>query len=371
MSVINQMLKDLDNRTTKSIQQGEVRHLFHSSRYRSTRKKWLAISVFSAAGLLFAADLYVVSQHWRLSHHVKSDSNAKIQLKQFVQEAQPILTAPSSFTQAPVILTGLTMQTQNNTTFLRLLFSATTLYRIGINEKSDALIATFDHAHLITSLPTINYTDSAIQHIGIENHSNDQLVISIYPKQNVHLQQAQFDPINANTFQLNFSNTQTTSVSKLKPQPLNVNEIYQQALQLWQNRNEVEAENYLRQALRENPDALPLVLLEARIRVDKNQIKTALHLLEKHAPSINIHPEYYAFLAALYQRSNQAHMAASLYQQLIELQPHNGIWWIGLGISLNAVGRQADALQAFHRAEQEDGLTPTLKAYVEEQIHAV
>ncbi|MDO9192399.1 MAG: hypothetical protein Q7U12_05840, partial [Undibacterium sp.] len=78
--------------------------------------------------------------------------------------------------------------------------------------------------------------------------------------------------------------------------------------------------------------------------------------------------DFLAFLAALQQRASHHKEAADLYQQALKKMPQNAVWWMGLGISLQADGRNKEALDAFGYAKSGNGLSPDLLAFVEQKI---
>ncbi len=78
--------------------------------------------------------------------------------------------------------------------------------------------------------------------------------------------------------------------------------------------------------------------------------------------------DYQAFLAALLQRDSRNKEAAELYLQALQKSPQTGIWWMGLGISLQAESRVPEAQEAFSRAKASNSLSPELLAFVESKL---
>ena len=89
------------------------------------------------------------------------------------------------------------------------------------------------------------------------------------------------------------------------------------------------------------------------------------------APTIAKDPEYHAFLAGLYEQNGQPLLAARVYNQLVHLVPTQGVWWMGLGISLEQLNKSNEALIAYNSALKTRALNPELQAYVDSRITAL
>src|SRR5262249_11280629 len=76
-------------------------------------------------------------------------------------------------------------------------------------------------------------------------------------------------------------------------------------------------------------DEYKLALQKAGALVDQGKLREALNLLERSPPSLTDYPEYYAYLAALYQRNGDSMMSATLYDQLLMVDHKNSAWWVG------------------------------------------
>jgi len=393
MSVINQMLKDLDKRTGEQPKFNLPNFGYHklaSNKHRS--QKWLAIAMLLVAGGLLVADLYVVGQHINNIFEKSKIKPLPIKTKSAVYYSE-IKQQP--FAQSllanikPAELTEMFVKNQIESTTFELNFSNSVLYRIIQNNQSGVITLTFENANLLQKLPLINYSQSSIANLKILSQTNNQLTLLIYPKSGVNLEQAGFDLSNPKLFTIKFSAPTIPLVEKLsvpildpavslksnvlpkKPiiLPINAGDIYQQAVKLWQEQKQTDAELLIKDNLKKFPQEISLILLKARIELDEGKVRSAIQSLEKHSPEIIDHPEYYSLLAALYQRNNQAALSAKLYQQLIAIEPGNAIWWLGLAVSLDSLGKHLTAMHAYQQADQSNGLTPTLKAFVETKIY--
>ena len=129
-----------------------------------------------------------------------------------------------------------------------------------------------------------------------------------------------------------------------------------------------EAAASLQEGLALNARNTGFAMLLARIMVESKDIPTALIVLQRHAAPADRNPDFHAFAAALYQRLDRHPEAIEQYQTALGLAPSAGVWWLGLGISFQAVGRPKDALEAFTRAKSAGNLAPDLLAFVEQRL---
>jgi MSHA biogenesis protein MshN len=129
-----------------------------------------------------------------------------------------------------------------------------------------------------------------------------------------------------------------------------------------------QAETLLQDGLAQNiaPSALAMAL--ARLQMERGDQNAALSTLERYASQAQDSADYQAFQAALLQRVERHAEAVAHYQAALRAQPNRAVWWMGLGISLQAEKRVADAAQAFNRARATPGLSPELQAFVEQRL---
>jgi Flp pilus assembly protein TadD len=111
--------------------------------------------------------------------------------------------------------------------------------------------------------------------------------------------------------------------------------------------------------------------LDAELLVRRGAVADALRVLESALPDIHVMPEHYAFMAALAQRSGDNTRAAKLYQEVLAIRPDDGVWWTGLGISLERLKQVQAALNAYRHASQTGDLNPDVAQFVAQRIKAL
>ena len=129
-----------------------------------------------------------------------------------------------------------------------------------------------------------------------------------------------------------------------------------------------QAEQVLQDGLALNLAPPVLAMALARLQIERGDQATALLTLEHYLPQAQDNADYRAFYAALLQRGERHAEAIAHYQAALRGQPNRALWWMGLGISLQAEKRGAEAEQAFSRARATPGLSPELQAFVEQRL---
>ena len=130
-----------------------------------------------------------------------------------------------------------------------------------------------------------------------------------------------------------------------------------------------EAMRQLQQSLALDPKQPAQAMMLARLQLDKTGGgAAALDTLKRSLPFAGEHLDYRAFLAGVLQREQRYREAAEQYQLALQAAPDNSVWWMGLGIALQADNQPAQARVAFERAKGLQTLSPQLQAFVERKL---
>lgn len=129
-----------------------------------------------------------------------------------------------------------------------------------------------------------------------------------------------------------------------------------------------EAVRTLNEGLSADRTQVGLAMMLARLQVDRQDTRAAIQTLQLSLPYAAERADYHAFMAALFQRDTRHKEAIEHYLAALKKSPSNGIWWMGIGISLQAENRIPEARDALTRAKLSGTLSPDLLAFVEQKL---
>jgi MSHA biogenesis protein MshN len=109
----------------------------------------------------------------------------------------------------------------------------------------------------------------------------------------------------------------------------------------------------------------------ARLQVEAGDITDGLNTLEQGLSFAKNDADYQNFLATLLQRANRHEEAINHYTNALSLNSTSPSSLIGLGISLQAVGKLEQSQEAFTRAQSIATLSPELSVFVEQRIKQI
>lgn len=130
-----------------------------------------------------------------------------------------------------------------------------------------------------------------------------------------------------------------------------------------------EAATLLRRGVQLAPGFMPFRESYARILVSRGQLRQAEQTLTAgRLSSVAAEPDSFALLAAIYQRRGKYEAAASIYRKLLAFRPEEAVWWMGLGIALESGGKPGQARIAYRKALDGGALPAKLKRFVNDRL---
>ncbi len=408
MSLINQMLKDLEKRKDReqTITSIPIIQTFDSD-HISSRSKIIT-------GVIIASLLLV------LISFVQSFFTSKHQSIQTIQKDKPALVTQNvapmidNSLLTPVNITGITVQTRENITEITFMLNHPALYELTSNNMQNQLVLTIEKSQLLTEIPPAHFMNDAIQSlnasemngdmrfnltlnanaalkyvnlntdnknpelvIAIENRAADTHNISIQHNaaiktpaaQSLLLQKYQIALEEAKLGKLQQAISNLSALLEVDPEYQDARTTL--AALLIDKGNTPQATRIVNDGLNIFPDYAPFVELKARLLTHDGKIQQALNLLQSAVPPISENPDYHALIAALYERSNKDLFAVRTYQKLLAIDPHNGSWWFGLAVSYDKLGKTRDAATAYERAQSEGHLNTASLAYLQKRLESL
>ena len=127
------------------------------------------------------------------------------------------------------------------------------------------------------------------------------------------------------------------------------------------------AEALLQQGLGRFPLHAPYAHLLARLLLTVGRHAEAITYLEAALPGASRDAGYHGLLAGLYRHAGKPARAVKHYTIALALSPDHGEWWMGLGIVQEQLGDHGRAYSAFSRA-MEFRLETALRDYISERL---
>jgi Tfp pilus assembly protein PilF len=140
------------------------------------------------------------------------------------------------------------------------------------------------------------------------------------------------------------------------------------ALLLEQRRNDA-AQRVLRDALAKDPSQPVFSLALARILAEQHDYMAALDVMDR-AGGVSKNADFQAVRGAVMQRLGRHQEAVDAYLAAIQGGVQPATTWVGLGISLEALGRRSEASQAYRRSLG-GALTREVRDYAESRVRAL
>lgn len=106
----------------------------------------------------------------------------------------------------------------------------------------------------------------------------------------------------------------------------------------------------------------------ARLQLDHGELDTAAQTLARSLDYPEVSPDYMAFYASLLQRQQKHAEAVTQFQRALGRRRNVGVWLLGLGVSLEALGRGAEAQEAYRLAKTSGNLSADLQAFADQKL---
>jgi tetratricopeptide (TPR) repeat protein len=407
MSLINKILKELDQNEKKpNIDQIPLNINFDNV----PQKKNLNFKILVILGMLiiFFSSILLFS-YLPKSHNKQLNTQhqktlpippPKLVTKPQAQAASPIITA-----EPAIKLDDVTINVDNNKTTVDFVLSQNTYYYVSHGKTLSQLIITLGNTSMLKDIP-VKLENTAIKsltfdrlkdsvNVNIELLPSTQIMeLQLYDQPRNQLQLVLFNnrtPLGKVTkteatltpeqqtevrFQKSLDliaqhkNSQaiTELQSVIKSQPDNF-KAYESLINLYINNNQLnQASELLDIAINKFPVNFTLIQTQAGILAQKGNLAKALSLLLNYSPDVNTNPDYYALIASIYEQQNKNSEAAEIYERLLGLFPNRAIWWVGLGISLEATNQKYAAQEAYQRAYNLGNLPADVMTFVVTKI---
>jgi len=149
-----------------------------------------------------------------------------------------------------------------------------------------------------------------------------------------------------------------------------VNARSQLAALLLSRQQEGKAEQLLAEGLVTDSRQPALARPYAQLLAARDELGSALETLDRAIDQRQADPETLALRAAILYRMDRHTESAAAYREAVQLQPDRALWWTGLAVALEQDGRSAQALEAYRRAAKLP-LDEPVDDYVKQRIQVL
>lgn len=129
-----------------------------------------------------------------------------------------------------------------------------------------------------------------------------------------------------------------------------------------------EARQVAEAGLALDPGQSGWAVILARLQFEQGDAAAALATLERHAGAAAANADYQGLFAYLLQKQQRPAEAAERFQLALGLRPSEGRWWFGLGLALETLGKADEARAAYVKAREAGNLPADMATLVEQKL---
>jgi len=129
-----------------------------------------------------------------------------------------------------------------------------------------------------------------------------------------------------------------------------------------------DAAKVLQEGLNLAPAQYGFAMALARLQIEQGDLDAAVQTLARSVDHAAGSAEYAAFYAGLLQRQQKHVEAVEMFERALRQRGNSGVWLLGLGLSLEALGRGPEAQEAYRRAKSAGNLPGDLAAFVDQRL---
>jgi MSHA biogenesis protein MshN len=137
---------------------------------------------------------------------------------------------------------------------------------------------------------------------------------------------------------------------------------------LLEARQASDAMRVLQEGLQLAPAQQGFAMTLARLQLDNGELDNAAQTLARSLDYPDVSPDYMAFYASLLQRQQKHAEAVTQFQRALGRRRNVGVWLLGLGVSLEALGRVPEAQEAYRLAKSSGNLSADLQAFADQKL---
>jgi len=129
-----------------------------------------------------------------------------------------------------------------------------------------------------------------------------------------------------------------------------------------------EAQQVAQAGLDLDPTQSGWATIIARLQFEQGDIPGAVQTLERYAVHAPHDADYQGLFAYLLQKQSRPAEAAQRFKLALQSRPNEGRWWFGLGLALEQAGNPAESREAYARARQAGNLPADMAKVVEQKL---